>query len=1154
MQVHIQEQGPSGVAPTRRMLACAGGALGVGLLLGLAACGSSSAPASGSGNAGGGTSGSGGGGVVSDGSSIYLNVLPPGSNGNSAGGIGLPLQGTPSLYPKNFTDQATLYGDLSYAQRGLTTTPCAPPTDLTQHVAASTSACNYFKHAGLTPDTVVSTETLTTAYGGSVTIQRDGWGVPFVTAANRRDAMFGFGYAEAEDRLWLLDVLRNVGRGTTSKFLGPAPFIYQLDAGLSVTSGYSEDELTAIVEQTASKFGDLGPLLLSDVDADVAGINAYVASLTGKNASKIPPEYAILKQGGFPTAPFNRNDIVASAILVQSLFAVGGGSENVNELLLQQIDPSFTAGASSVPVAACKFWRDIRHANDPQATRTIDDSSFKQSPAALDESCPMNLPAGAAIWDSGSYQTFSTYDAGGISQNGPPSQDPESVKPGETQARAAQRGTPLLAAAPKNGKTESLRTMFASLRAAFAPAHSGTQPVATARDVARAAGATKIGQSADGSIHHGSGTQSAAIKRAPVIGTNPYDLLRRALKAGGFGVPHSMSNWQAVTADRTVDGHPIGIMGPQASYFDPELEWEVSIHSTGGTALDFNSRGIVIGNLPYVLIGRGVDYAWSATSGDSDLVDTRVSKMCNLDGSKPSREDANGDGFPDADGYLYDLKDGKGPQCRRFYKRVDSWTATPTLASTVGLGGPLAPKKIERHILRTHYGPVFATATVNGEPVAISTQRSTFFGELDTAVPFALASTSTVNGASSFQHLFNGVTGTFNWLYVDKKDVGYVQSGLLPVRDAAQLPDLPVWGDGRYEWASDRALSSDFFSRYGGDVSFPGRTVPVAVNGGSLNGGYYEFQNFLQYGSHPQAVNPSKGYILSWNNLPSKGWWAADNRANMGPIHRVDALDKRYQAFVATGRKFDFANVVELNADAAHVDLRGQELLPLLLQLMQKDTLSSDQQQIVTLMQSWLDDGSMQWINGSTGLGAWRRDRDLDGQYDYRAQVVLMDAWYQHLMTRVTSQLDTLDPAADAPGLSYCESNILLCRYDAPRMQGSAYEFGWFQVMFRMLQMVLDTPGHSDYQTLKCAGSGTLGDCRTAVLAALDDALTDLGGLSNIAKWDGKALSNEAGDKNATVEKYDQIQFTDFSLLADPAMPWSNRPTYQQVIEVTNGR
>lgn len=1108
-------------------LAIRGGRLAflLGTSLALAACGSSS-PVSGtadSGSNGGGNPGTPLSGDLGpgDGNSIYMNVMPDGSNGNSAGGIGLPVAGAVVSYPKNFDDQATLYGDLSYAKQGLKATPCTPPTDISQHVAASDLGCNYFKHEGLTPDTVVSSETLTTSYGGKATIQRDGWGVPFITAANRRDAMYGIGYAIAEDRLWLLDVLRNLGRGQGSKFLGPSPLLYQVDAGLAVTAGYSEEELTEMTDEASSKLGTLGPLVLQDIDADLAGVNAYIASLSGANIAKLPPEYAILKNGGFPPAPFTRNDVVASAVLIQSLFAVGGGSESTGELMLQNIDPSFTAGSNSVPVNACKLWRDIRHADDPDATRTIS-ATFQQSPATLDESCPQSLPAGAAIWDVGSYQTFPAYTANGVGQS--------STVP-----------VPIAAATPMKPGRKSARTMLAA-----APKKPAISPLLQAL----------LGQAPPA----GSASRKAAVAQSP------YTLLRSALRAAGLGLPDSMSNWMAVTANNTQDGHPIGIMGPQASYYQPQLFWEYAVKSTGGSATDLVGRGIAFGSIPYVLIGRGVDFAWSATSNDSDLVDTRVSRMCNMDGSTPSLTLVNG--FPSADGYLYDVHDGKGPQCRRFYKRVDTWTATPTLASVAGLGGPPLPATINRYVLRTHYGPVFATATVNGAPVAISTQRTTFFGELDTTAPLALASTPTVHGVSSFQHLFNGVTGVFNWLYVDKKDVGYSASGLLPIRDPGQSPDLPVWGDGRFEWASDKNLTADFFNQYGGDVSFPGRATPVAQNGGPLAGGYFEWQNFLPFASHPQVVNPSEGFIVSWNNSPAKGWWAADSRPNWGPIHRIDAEPIRFQNFLATGQKFNFANVEEIMADSGFSDLRGQKLLPLLLQLMQTDTLTSDQQTVVTLMQNWLDgvasDGSTvngssnAWINGGKGLGAWRRTRTPGTAgattYDNRPAVVLMDAWYTHMLSTVTTQLEQLDPQADQNGLSTCVGAILLCRYDAPRQQGSAYEYGWYQPMYRMLQTVLNTPGHHEYQALKCAGTGVLADCRNAVLSALTSALSDLGGIGNMAKWDGTTLVNEAGDKNATVEKYDAIVPVGLSELAVPPIPWINRPTYQQVIEIQSGR
>ncbi|GAC1631663.1 MAG: hypothetical protein NVS9B10_25300 [Nevskia sp.] len=361
---------------------------------------------------------------------LFLNVLPPGANGNSAGGVGAPVPGLPIVrYPDNFMDQLALYGDLSYAQQGLKSAPCTPPNNSGEHQAASDQACNYYKSEGLdpVPGTVVSTTALTAPGGRHVTIQRDQWGVPYINGDDRGAAMYAFGYVSAEDRLWLHDVLRNIGRGRFSEYLGPAADTLAFDANLAVVAGYEEAELTAMIELARRRFGTLGDQAVADVDNMVAGINAYIDSLSGANVAKIPPEYASLRLPGisplvslpFPPRHWTRNDIVASAILIQSIFATGGGGEPTAELLLQRLDPSFGPGATSVPKAACEFWRDVRHADDPDATRTIETAFATQSPASVSEACPQALPAGTAIWDVGSLQARAVLTSGGAALPSP---------------------------------------------------------------------------------------------------------------------------------------------------------------------------------------------------------------------------------------------------------------------------------------------------------------------------------------------------------------------------------------------------------------------------------------------------------------------------------------------------------------------------------------------------------------------------------------------------------------------------------------------------------------------------------------------------------------------------------------------------------------
>ena len=1080
----------------------------------LAGCsGSSSLPQpNGSGNPGGGTD-TGGGGDLNEnptppigakGDNIFMEIVPPGSNGNSAGGLIGPSPLPQIVYPSNYRDQLDLYGDLAYAKTPLKGDTCNPPVDINAHQKQSDQACNYFKDAGFTPKTVTATTELTAPNNKKVTIKRDGWGVPYIDGEDRASAEYGMGYAAAQDRLWLFDVLRTVGRGRSSEFLGPVGTTYDLDLQFGGAGGYSEDELTDLVNAAVAKIQkNLGDLFLSDTQNFVAGMNAYIAFLqTPSGLLSIPPEYATLAlelPPLFPPKPFTVNDIVANAVLIQAQFGRGGGGEATNLDLLQKLDASFTGGATTIPQAACTLWRDLRHANDPERANTLDGPFQTQSPATVDETCPEQLPAGAAIWDVGSLT-----------------------------------GRPFLVHATNVLSLPLIGPITSGL--AGAPSLPFALPTATAsapRPPLKAAGGETLLASAD-----------------------PTQAMHAALSR--IGLPKTSSNWIGVRADQTKDGHPIIVAGPQTGYFVPQLLWEASVVSHGGTPFEIAAHGITTVNLPYIVIGHGLDFGWSATSAESDLIDTRVSKMCNTDGSPASRDDKNGDGFPDADGYIFKSK------CVKFYRRVDHWIANPTVAS-IALGGPAQGENVTRYILRTHYGPVTATALYKGEPVAISEQRSTFFGDVDTTAPFALLTTTGLKMNNKiFKQLFNSMTSTFNWIYADNHDLAYIQSGLYPIRHPGQQPELPVWGDGNFEWAADQNLPADFFTKYGGDgnngaKSFPSRAVPVA-QGDPLKG-YFEWPGYLPLASHIQTTNPSKGFVANWNNAGAPGWWAADSNGTFGSTHRQRMLAARLESFKAAGRKHDIATMIESMGDAAYTDLRGQDLLPLLLQIMKTGTLTADQQSVVDLMQQWMDTGSNNWISNTAGLGSMRRDRNADGAYDFRPQVVLMDAWYPHLIDTMLPQLVAVEKAG---------ASALQGRYDAPRAQGSAYQEGWFEHMKRVLEMVLNVPGHSgDYRVLKCA-DGTLGGCRKAVLDALDLALTDLGGLSAQASWSGAAarfgdcpssgilplpLPPPLGPSSGcTVEQYDSVRHTSFSYIPMPSIHWINRPTFQQATQVRQDR
>jgi acyl-homoserine lactone acylase PvdQ len=702
----------------------------------------------------------------------------------------------------------------------------------------------------------------------------------------------------------------------------------------------------------------------------------------------------------------------------------------------------------------------------------------------------MNLPAGVAIWDQGSFRGH-VLEAHG------------SAGPG---GALTSRVVPIV--------PDPLRSLLGTVLNSL-PAVVSAPPAQVPLLAAATPRATELRVSAD-----------------------PGRSRRNFLETLGF--PQTTSNWIAVEGSQTKSGHPILVGGPQTSYYAPQLLWEVAVVSRGGTPYEFAARGITTVNLPYVVIGRGLDFAWTPTSAGSDFTDTRVSRLCNTDGSPPSLEDHDADGFIDSDGYRF------GARCVRLYRRLDTWTANPTVAS-IALGGSLTAQTVRRYVLRTHYGPVSGTATVDGAPVVISRQRSTFLADVDTAAPFALLTTTGMAmDHARFKKLFNSMTATFNWLYADAQDIAYIQSGLYPQRHAQHNPELPVWGDGRFEWVADQALPASFFDTYGGDAAaggqpFPSRALPTQVD----TKGYYEWPGFLPLSAHIQDTNPSVGYMANWNNSGAAGWWAADGNGTYGPTHRVESLRQRLAAFGASGRKHDLASMIEIAGDAAFTDLRGLDVLPLILQFARTGPLTEPQSSALALLDAWIAEGSANWIDGSQGLGAYRRDRDASGTYDQRAAVVLMDAWYLRLMPRVTPQLEAL-AVEGVPTLA--------ARFDAPRSQGSAFQEGWFQHMRRLMQTALAVPGRTDYRALKCAGGDEVAACRAAVLTALDEALADLGGLANQADWDGSRLLYQKSADCGVVEACDAVEHTSFAFQPVPPIHWINRPTFHQAAEIRRNR
>jgi acyl-homoserine lactone acylase PvdQ len=240
--------------------------------------------------------------------------------------------------------------------------------------------------------------------------------------------------------------------------------------------------------------------------------------------------------------------------------------------------------------------------------------------------------------------------------------------------------------------------------------------------------------------------------------------------------PKEASNALLVGASRSATGHPLAVMGPQVGYYYPQLLMEADLHGGG-----IDARGAVAPVDPYVLVGRGKDFAWSFTSAYNDNVDQFLERLCNRDGSRPTRASTS---------YFY-----RG-RCRAMTRF--------TAGVLKGTGG-----QPDRTIAywQTVHGPVSGTVTVHGRPYAIATLRSTRGREPASALALADLNDNSVHSPQTFFDAANEMETTFNLFYIDAKNIAMFSTGRLPIRAPGVDPSLPTLGTGQYDWRGFLAMN-----------------------------------------------------------------------------------------------------------------------------------------------------------------------------------------------------------------------------------------------------------------------------------------------------------------------------------------------------------
>jgi acyl-homoserine lactone acylase PvdQ len=406
---------------------------------------------------------------------------------------------------------------------------------------------------------------------------------------------------------------------------------------------------------------------------------------------------------------------------------------------------------------------------------------------------------------------------------------------------------------------------------------------------------------------------------------------------------------------------------------------------------------------------------------------------------------------------------------------------------TPNLADQTAPGSETLHAERTRLGLVAGRGTYKGKPMLYTVLRSTYQHEVDSAVGFSLFNEpGAIRSPQDFQRAASNIGYTFNWFYVDAKHVAYFNSGNNPVRAKGTTGQLPMASTN--EWRDfDPELNT---ARY------------------------------TPFDQHPQVVD--QPVLTSWNNRQAPGYAGADSNL-FSSVYRSQMLDRQLAQRLKSGHKLTLPEMVDAMEQAGTTDLRGMTSLPLALRVLgrPKDPALAD---AVAKLRAW------------SASGTHRIDRDRDGVYDNADAVRIMDAWWPRLIRAM------FEPVMGKQLLDQLEATYQID--NEPNNHGdhlgSAYQEGFYGYVYKDLKRALKRPVKQKYAVAFC-GRGKLDACRKALESSLKGALGEKA--TDTYPADD---SCKAGDQPCL----DAVRFRPLGGITQPLIPWINRPTYQQAVEV----
>jgi acyl-homoserine lactone acylase PvdQ len=349
--------------------------------------------------------------------------------------------------------------------------------------------------------------------------------------------------------------------------------------------------------------------------------------------------------------------------------------------------------------------------------------------------------------------------------------------------------------------------------------------------------------------------------------------------------------------------------------------------------------------------------------------------------------------------------------------------------------------------------------------------------------------------ASQFMADFGTFPGTENWFYVDNRDVAWQQSGVYPRHATGSNVDLPFWGDGRADW-----------------IGFDPSTYT---------------SSYLPPSARPNALDPSDGFIISWNNKEAPEWRKGPAEWDGGPIQHALILQQRLLNEVRRGGgKTDLTGLARAVNMTATTDLREFDVYPLMRQVI--GSASGEEGDMLALLDRWHRDGSQRLAPVGSNV------------YGDSAAVALFDRWWPLAVKAI------FDPPLGDELFGQVESDVL--GLPTPGQFGG---YDWTSHVWKEMRDVLDGRGRPGAFSRFYCGDGTVASCRSVLLASLDQAISDtksaLG--PNPSSWKVSATCAITSPPSCDQEVPNTAGAVD-----TPPFPWQDRGTFHQIDELTGHR